>query len=510
MRRGHRAQADETGELGQPSFLTRVLHLLAEERRFHGHGKAVKIDRRVGRRGGYVGRVLRGEVGLQVEMLGNILDALEIDAADFLTRVVGTRLEPARVLRRLERKNPRGQGRAPLDCGMLTRLERWVGALAPASSAPSSASSSAASEGEAIDAKGPGTGSAEELARLAERLFSEPEATADEIRRRFVNRWEVLCHRDTITADERVDLARWLGLLGSVERIGQSFHEAALCLRLALELLGGVERAGQARGEAELLRHGASLLASQGEPEVAKLMLRQAIDHGILGGVAVVGPGPGDPVPLMGQLLIQQGGLALRQGDPTRARDAFEAGLAYLPSEAAVGWTWRFTAELGLAQALFAVVESEPGRDPQPVQQALGRARQAHRTRRGPGWWSLYHQAGLVAGHRGDDAAAEKALRTACDGFARGPHKIDQILAHLDLGALLWRTGQHEALRKALACSFIWLNKLRPYPEVCRALHLLARATLTGEVEPAQLRHARVTIARDCGGTSVLARGWMV
>ena len=228
---------DGESPLGRHGLAERVLDLLAAERSFHGHGSAAVIDHKLGKAEGYVGRLLRRDVGLQIDVLGQLLDVMEVDPADFFTRAVGTRLVPARVLRRVERKNPMGEGRPLLDRAELTQLERWVAGLPPIFGEGGAVKTETKGQGQ-----GQGQGDDTEWLRLEERLFSEPEAGALEIRRLFVKRWEAACLQGTVSADERAELGRLLGLLGSAERLRQSLHESAICLRLALELLAGAGR----------------------------------------------------------------------------------------------------------------------------------------------------------------------------------------------------------------------------------------------------------------------------
>ena len=48
------------------------------------------------------------------------------------------------------------------------------------------------------------------------------------------------------------------------------------------------------------------------------------------------------------------------------------------------------------------------------------------------------------------------------------------------------------------------------YPAVATALHSLARAVLTDELDPALLRRTQLTVEREGGGTSLRVLGWMV
>lgn len=92
----------------------RVLQELAAERASHGHGEATRLDRRMNKARGYLGRIIRGDLGLHVETLFEALEVLDVDPADFFGRVTGVRVSPERLLRRLERHAP-SDGSSVLD-----------------------------------------------------------------------------------------------------------------------------------------------------------------------------------------------------------------------------------------------------------------------------------------------------------------------------------------------------------------------------------------------------------
>lgn len=480
------------------SLAERILHQLAIERSLHGHGSAVVIDHRMGKSAGYVRRLLKGEIGLQVDVLGRLLDVLEVDAADFFTHAVGTQLVPTRVLRRIERRHAPGLGSPLLDRVTLGRIERWVAGR------PTIASAAAPAGTPRLGAD-PGAG--EELARWEAQLFSTPEDGARQIARQFVKLWEAACKDSTVSANGCRELARWLGLVGSAERLGGSFHGAARCLRLALGLLAGCDAAGDPAAEAETLDRSAGLLAAVGEPEVAEQMLHRAVEGAVLGGSPKVVAG------LLGRLLVRRGMLALRRRAFGDARTSFEAASAYLadlgPETTPQAWPWRFSAARGRARALAEGAASAPGMSWRPVEHVLTEARQHHRSQQGPGWWSLLQLEGRVALGQGDLDGAERALRAAATGFGRGHRPLDEILARLDLAVVLWQAGRHGALRRELARSLGWMDQLRHTPGAQDALRALARATLTGEVGPRLLRRARQAIEDEAGERSLLVGGWM-
>ncbi len=106
----------------------RLIRLLARERALHGHGFAADIDRRLGKSEGNLGRVLRGEIGLQTEMMFRVLDALEIDAAAFFATLTGTQRDPLRCLDRLARclKKTSGAPFIPLPQTFQQQLDAWL------------------------------------------------------------------------------------------------------------------------------------------------------------------------------------------------------------------------------------------------------------------------------------------------------------------------------------------------------------------------------------------------
>lgn len=503
-------------KMAEESLNGRILSLLAAERSLYGHGSAAVIDHRLGKSKGYVRRLLRGEIGLQVEMLDRLLEVLEVDPVDFLTRAVGTRLVPTRLLRRLERQHAAGRGRPLLDRVMLTRLERWVAQLPP--TPPDHELSTPRP-------RRPTTAAAHELARLEERLFCEPESGAEAIGRRFVECWMVVHRQARVPAGDRLLLARWLGLVGSAQRLREDFHGAAVCLRLALDLLTAPPTTGSPAAKVEVLQRLASLLVCQGDLAVAELLLHQAMECAVLGSSVSVSPALGMVCsPLLGRLLVQGGGLALRRGEPRRARQVLTAGLAHLGTEGGVACPWGFTAELGRVRALLQESVAEPVVDWRPIEHALERARQSSPFRRGadhpytghrsadeqgPGRWSLHRLEGLVAWRRRDWATAEKALRVAAVGWRQEGWQVDEMLTHLDLAEVLWRTARFEGLRRHLGRCFDWIEPLRHAPASLEALRNLTRATLTGDVEPVLLSRVRLAIERECGDSSYWVQGWM-
>ena len=444
-----------------PVFHHRVLRLLSEERATHGHGTAAVIDRRLGKSEGYLGRLLRGEIGLQVEMLGRVLEVLEVDPADFFARVVGTRIGPLPLVRRLERRlsNSTFAGPSPLDRGLVRRIELLRSKRSFETSQPPE---------EGAD---PGT--------LDVLCFSDPSAAAI-VARRALGRWA--SRGETISSEALPpdggygavsSMAGLLGVLASVDRIEARFRSAAAALRLGFELLEN-ETSSQ---WAELVQRTAYLMADQGEHRSALDLVRQA------GEIHVAR----HDLPGVGRAQVQKAVFLYHLDELSAARQAYRSGLEYLAPDA---WTWRFAAYQGLGLVAF-----ESGRL-DGAERWARRAADEHRTAQGQNWWRLRWLEGRVAHARGLLELAESALSEARDGFASRSNPFDLALVSLDLARVLLDQARPHDVRKLTAGMMALLQPLRRHRVATSALHELARASLCGELSIATLDQ----VARTLGG----------
>ena len=473
-----------TATLPTQALNRRILTLLAEERSLHGHGSAALIDHRLGKSEGYVGRLLRGEIGLQVEMLGLALEALDVDPAEFFTRAVGARLVPVRVLRRLERlclDRDGGRG-AFLDPSLLRRIERVAEEL------PDVAEAGGKGVGRHRVSQEAETELDQTLARLDEICFSEPAAAVsrglEQLERRLRRIEEGTLGR---CSRERVQLARFLGVVASIERLESRYRSSAGGLRRALELLAGT---GYGVTEAEILQRATYLIADQGDHAVAFEVIRQAGELYVLHRY----------LPGLGQVLIQRAVLHGQAEQWEMAHDSFKAGLEYLQD---APWIWKFSAYQGLG-----IVELKMDR----VEAAMVWARRAateHRTRRGQNWWRLQWLEGEIARCRGDLETAEQALRRARSGFSTRSNPLDVAVVTLDLAQVLLM-GNRMLDVQALAAEMMGLlRQFQRHRMASAALHELARASLTGEVTLGLIRRIGRRLRKESSLGTSLIQGWM-
>lgn len=469
----------------------RILTLLAEERSLHGHGNAALIDHRLGKSQGYVRRLLRGEIGLQVDMLVRALDVLDVDPADFFTRAVGTGLVPLRVLRRLERlclDYDLGRG-ALLDRPLLRRLER-VATEPTASTAADAEVVTEAEEGNTpAGSRPPAGGSTDEsLRRLDELCFSEPSAAASRALEQVERRLRRLETKGgAAPAGERIGLARSLGVVASIERLESRFRAAASGLRIALDLLAGT---GSGLGEAEILQRSAYLVADQGDHAVAFEIVRQSGELRMLY----------RDLPGLGQVLVQRAVLLGHRQEWALSMKTFTAALEYLQEDP---WIWRFSALQGLG-----IVAMKLG-DLERASVWARRAAAAHRARRGQNWWRLMWLEGELARCRGDLRTAEQLLRRARDGFSTRSNPLDLAVVTLDLAQVLLMEDRVADVRALVAEMMGLLRQPLRHRMASAALHELARASLTGEVTQVLIRRIGHRLRRESRLGTALIQGWM-
>lgn len=388
-----------------PTELTKqVLQELAEERASHGHGSAAGIDERMGKCEGYLGRVLRGEVKLQVQMLFEALEALDADAIDFFARALGVQVRPEHLLRRLER-GAASEGATILDRIELAvageQVEVWVPAEEPG-----------AHPGEL-----PGL-----LARLDELRFSEPGEALPLAERAVAGAARRIAAFPDL--ESRRLLARALGMLAAVYRIQARFALAARCLRLALTLSAPREL-GETR--ADLLQRTCYLLGDQGEYAIAAQVARQASDAFLLLNK------PNE----IGRSLVDRAIMLNRAGDPKGAIEAYLSSLEYLPPQA---WYNRCSVFGGLGGSTW---RGDLTRAGEWASRAVG----AHRTREGQNWWRLIWLQGEIALQRSDLEAAESVLRAARRTFAEQDNPFDIAMISLRIAKTLahGRQGERDA-----------------------------------------------------------------
>ena len=420
-----------------PQELTRrVLQELAAERAVYGYGSIAAIDRRMGKGSGYLGRVLRGEVGLQVETLFQALEALDADLVTFFGRVVGAEVSPERLLRRLERQ---GGGRdVP---AVLDRCERLL-------------AGGTADPGTPVPAAGEITA---ELARLDEERFSDPVETA---------KAEAAVEAAARRAARRRDpeslklLARALGVLAPFYRLRARFAAAARCLRLALRLSAPADLL---EVRADVLQRICYLLGDQGEYRVAAEVARLAFEA-----YALAEDGAGT-----GRALVDRAIMLNRAGQPAAAAEAYEHSLKHLPEEA---WVNRFSVYQGLGW-----IHAGRG-DLDAARHYAERAAACHRTRQGQNWSRLLWLQGEIAFAGGQPEVAQRALREARAGLVDHGNPFDVALVSLRLAKALFATGEVRQMQRLAAEMLCLLKPLGKHRIASAAVQEFARATLAGEV----------------------------
>lgn len=434
----------------QPSELNRrVLQLLAQERALHGHGSAAEIDQRLGRSEGYLGRVLRGEIGLQTEMLFRILDALGIDASAFFTGVVGLRMRPEGCLDRLARRLAERSEIpfVPIPEAFLDhlgeRVARWP-----------------------LDAPAGPRKMAEEnlepwLARLEEidrRRFFDPESVRqpmvdllpEALERAEVNRSSLVHH---------LALARALGVAASIERVEGRPRHAVDYLRAAFVLVADRDP----RLYAELLQRSCYQMGDQGDYETGLEFALQATEiyvrHGDLPGV--------------GRSMVDRAVMVYKLGTSQETLDLYRAGLQYLPPSA---WQNRFAALQGMGMSHLNLGQVDEADD------CAIRAAEAHTTHTGLNWWRLVWLQGEIAYRLGELERSENLFQQVKEAFAEAGQALDVALLSLQLARVLLAAGKIRDMQRLAASSMSLLRPLRRHRVACAALHEFTRMALTGDL----------------------------
>lgn len=417
----------------------RVLRELAAERASHGHGEAASIDRRMNKARGYLSRILRGDLSLQVETLFEALEVLEVDAADFFGRVTGTRVSADRLLRRLERRAA-SDGPSLLDRFEITvasdRIEVMHG----------------------FDGRPEALNLSESLRDLDEELFSYPDRalrSAEDVLRAALHGLE----DDPVT--ENVDLfCRALGALAAAYRVHARFGSAARCLRIGFRLC---EAQGLTATRADLLLRTCYLLGDHGEYDLAVELARQASDSCLF---------RKDREDL-GRALVVRAIMHNLAGDWTAAIEAYNLGLEYLPEEI---WIGRWSCYQGLGR-----IYTEQG-SLEDARHAVGQAATTHRTSAGQNWWRLIWLQGDIALKEKDFESAELLLREARGGLLDLGNPLDVALVSLRLAKALLMAGRVAEMRTLAAEMMRLLKPLEKNRIAGGAVYEFTCAALTGEV----------------------------
>ena len=422
----------------------RVLKVLAQERALHGHGSAAEIDQRIGRSEGYLGRVLRGEIGLQTEMLFRIFDVLEVDPAAFFATVVGLRIRPEMYLDRMartlvERTEPPF---IPLAEDFRPRLDKLL----------------ARKRRDIPSGDAPAIPWLEALGEIDERRFSDPTSTRQAMSDVLTSALEDVegsVHDRTL----RQALARGLGIASSIERIeGRALHAVGY-LQAAFALLEG----SRTSLYAEMLERACYQIGDQGDYKTAVEMARQATEiytrQGNLAGV--------------GRSLVDRAVMVYKIGTPEETLHLYRGGLRYLPPTA---WQNRFAAWQGMGMChlnLEQVVDAD---------HCARQAAAEHATRRGLNWWRLVWLQAEAAYRLGELERSEELYRQIKDAFEEAGHPLDVALLSLQMARVLLSASKMRDMQRLAASSMSLLRPLRRDKLACAALHEFTRLTLTGEL----------------------------
>ena len=459
--------------------MQRLLDALMVERSLFGHGTAAEIDQQLGRSEGYLGRVLRGEIGLQVDMLFRIFEVLEVDPYAFFATVVGIGIDPASRLRRLRRQLVpfKEEPALLLADDVWKRLRRLQRQKKSPPSKPAPASSAAASSAVASN-KAASTEDAiptwlDELIALDELRFSDP-ATACEATAALLHR--AVQHVETHPRGPapRLALVRGLAIAASVERSRDAPRRAARLLLAALGLCH--ERESILYGE--LLERTCYQLSDHDDHEVAAELARQASElylsldylHGV------------------GRALVGRATVAFRLGQVERSLNLFGAALRYLEPSA---WQSRFAAYQGKGLCHLRLQQIDAAR--RAVCQAAGQ----HVTRQGLPWWRLLWLQAEVAYAQGELVEAEQLCRQCVDVFQADGHPLDAAQLSILLCKVLLAAGRSPELRRVAANSMALLRPLKPYGKACTILQDLTRRALTSELTATWLDGAGQRLDRE-------------
>lgn len=438
----------------------KVLQELAKERAAQGWGSAAGIDQRMGKSEGYLGRVLRGEVGLQIDTLFEALEVLGADPADFFGRAVGTRVRPDRLLRRLE-----GQDRGPVHPA-LERLERLMAGEEAAT--PPAVSDPALEIGALRD----------RLDKLDAARFSDPDEALQSAAAELANALrlaETTPGRQTMAV-----LCQALGASGSVYRVQARFGPAARCLRCALRL-SRKWKLRQAR--ADLLQRTCYLLADQGEYRVAAEVARQAIDAYVLL----------NDLPGIGKALVDRA-IMLAHGEHRKAAiEAYRASLGYLRKDR--DWSNRYAVYQGLGW-LYTELD-----DLDQAWRWVSKATTACKIHEGQNWWRLLWLKGEIALKRDQPRVAAEVLREARDAFMQQDNPFDIAVISLRLAKALLLEGKVAEMQGIAADMMRLLKPLHQNKIASAAIHEFTCAALAGEVTVELLDRACEQIRKGCPGS---------
>lgn len=425
-----------------------ILDLLAAERSAHGHGSAAEIDQKLGKSEGYLGRVLRGEIGLQLDTLGQVLDVLGVEPAEFFGRALGAAtFSPQRMI-------CRSRGALvgpPLSAATEEMLKRVRVLIQNSAIGQSNVPDETRGHGELDEFH-------RQLERLDEIQFSDPAAAMAQDRTilpAIIDRAERLPDSDS----HRL-LARALGISSSIDRRAAHFRSAVAKLDLAFSLNQQVQ---SLVGRAELVHWGAYLVADQGEYSAALELAKQASDLHM----------QCHDLPGVGKTLLQRAAFRYYLRDFEGAEQNYEAGLLYMPDSA---WRWRIAAYQGLG-----FVHLEQG-DLVSARRCADRATAEHRTRQGPNWWKLLWLQGELGMREGNWGTAERFFDQARMGFYRQENPFEVALISLRLAKIYLRTARLEDIRRLASEMMGLLYPLNKHPVAFSALHEFTRAALTGNV----------------------------
>ena len=416
---------------------SKLLRVLAEERASHGHGAAATIDRKLHRSEGYLGRVLRGEIGLQVEMLFQTLDILDVDAEDFFARAIGTQVEAERLLARMTRQSP------AVEDPLLIRAE--------ANLHPQSWKTQGSS--------------AEEFGQLREHLesiddlrFSDPEEAS------FAIREALEACLDRIEAEASAEhaelLCQALGVMGSIARVRGDFYVSARTLHLALVL---ARKQDLVKHRARLLQRTSYLIGDQGEYDLAILLTQQASDlYTLL-----------DDRLGLGKSLVDRGIMLFHAGRTEEAQKIYEASLQYLSEDM---WQFRAAVFQGLGQIYTCQGRLAEARE------SCEQAMRALRTKEGPNWWRLIWLQGEISLKENSLPEAKKCFSAVRRSFSQQSNPLDYAVASLRLAKVLLMEGRTLEVQQLAGELICLLRPLRKNKLASAAIHELARAALTGKL----------------------------
>ncbi len=444
----------------------RLLDLLIEERALHGHGSAAEIDAKVGRTEGYLGRVLRGEIGLQTEMLFRVLNVLEVDPSAFFAAVVGLRFDPRICLHRLRRSlaNVAESPSIALADNLWQRLQQ----LAKQQPHPSGETS-------------PEEPWLDDLSTVDEQRFSDP-ATASQPMVALLRRALRQAEAAPQVATARHALARALGVAASIERLHAVPRRAARLLDAAFALLEDTAAGTTSLLYAELLERACYQLAdpsddAPGDDTSAVELALQATEihlrRGHLAGV--------------GRCLVVRAVVAYRRGQCNASLDLYRAALRYLPPSA---WQNRFAAWQGRG-----LCHLQLG-DLAAAEACAQRAADVHLTGEGLHWWRLRWLQAEIAYRRGDLERAERWYRRCQGAFddADQPRDVAQLAMHLT--KVLLAAHKMPQVRQVAAGCMALLKPLQQHKEIRALLEELARRALTSELTLPWLEKAAQTLDR--------------